>query len=163
MHHDYHAGREQFWPHGQISARLARDVHLPAEPEDAPHDPAGHDLACPGHHTSVQGELEVVALATAADGESGGSVSWRGDGGGRLLLVEGEVGVDVLVAPVVEDEDGAEKSEHADGFGEGADEDVAGAEFLVRLEGLAVDREQREEGVEGGGHGEGPEDDEEGG
>lgn len=125
VHHDYHTSGEQLGPRAEVGARLARDVHLPAEPQDAADDPAGDEFAGPGHHTGVEGELEIVALA-AADGAR--AVSGIGERGG---LVEGEVGIDVLVGAIVQDEDGGEEGEHADGFGERADEGVAGAEFLV--------------------------------
>lgn len=62
----------------------------------------------------------------------------------------------------MKDKDRAEEGEHADIFGDVADEDVSGAEFLVGGERLAIDREKSENIVEGGGDGEGCEDYEEG-
>jgi hypothetical protein len=126
VYHDHHARREQLWPRPQIGSRLARDVHLPSEPQDPTHDPASDELTCPGHHTSVHGEGEAVVVAASNRVCSGIRFASFG------VLGEREIGVDILVGAIVQDENGAEEGEHADGFGERADERVPGAEFPVR-------------------------------
>lgn len=125
VHHDHHAGGEQLRPRSQVGSRLARDVHLPTEPQDPAHNPASDELAGPGHHTSVHGKPEAVVVA-ASDGVSS-KIRIAGFG----ILGEGKIGVDVLVSAVVQYEDGAEEGEHANRLGEGADEGVPGTEFLV--------------------------------
>lgn len=106
-HHD-HAGGEQLWPRAQVGSSLARHVHLPAKPQDPAHNPASDEFACPGHHRSVHGERKTIVIA-ASDRVSR-QVGIQNFG----VLRKGEVGVNVLVGSVVQDEDRAEEGEHAD-------------------------------------------------
>lgn len=63
----------------------------------------------------------------------------------------------------MQNEDRAEEAEHRDVLSGGTEENVSSAEFLVRVKGLAIYREDREDVVEGLRDGEGCEDDEEAG
>lgn len=61
----------------------------------------------------------------------------------------------------MENEDRAEEGQHGDVFGETANENVSGAEFLVGGKGLAVNGDDSEKPVERRRHGDRTEDDEE--
>ena len=91
MESDGHASGQQLRPDRQVHLTLQPDVDAEADPDKAPNQQAGHELAAPGDGGGVEGAVEVVRLA--------------GD-------VEGEVRVHVLVGAKVQDEDAAQEGHH---------------------------------------------------
>lgn len=126
------ASRQQLRPNRQVQLPLEIDINAVKPPDQQPHRHRGGKLARPRDGRGVEREVKVVRLAGAA--------------------VEGEVGVDVLVGAEVEDEDGAKEGGHRGVFRYEADEDVAGAEFLVGGVGEGREADGGEEAVECGGH-----------
>lgn len=129
MNHDRQRRRQQLRPRHQIRRPLLRNIHLKRAGQNPPDVPAGHDLARPRDARGPEGERKRIGVAR---------------------VVEGEVRVEDLVGPVVEDEDLAEESEHGSGLGDAAEEDVAGGEGLVRGVVLTVEAEEDEKVVEAG-------------
>ncbi|RAL58186.1 hypothetical protein DID88_002321 [Monilinia fructigena] len=72
----------EFGPATEISLAFARDVHFPAEPQDAPGDPACDDFAGPRDDGGVEGEAEVV-------------LGVREGGGGKVHGGVGDAGEEV--------------------------------------------------------------------
>jgi hypothetical protein len=137
MHHDHHPSRQQLRPHAQILPCFPRNIHLPSKPQDASHDPSSHDLTRPSHHRRIQRQLKVIPLPTSNRNPYPATIRHI-----RLFHrspIKSKVRIDVLVRTIVENEDRAEESKHGYGFGQGADIDVAGAEFLIGGERLVVD------------------------
>ena len=141
MQRDRHARRQQLRPYRQVQLALEPDVDAEDEPDEAPDHQAGGELAAPRDRRGPEGEVEVVGLVGA---------------------VEGEVGVDVLVGAEVEDDDAAEEGHDGRVLGQEADEDVARLELLV---GAVAERGQAhgaQGAVEGRRHHDGRGDDERG-
>lgn len=113
MHHDGQRRRQKFRPRHQIRPPLLRNIHLERDGQNPPDDPARHDLARPCHARGPESERKRVRV---------------------FGVGEGEVRVEILVGPVVEDEDLAEEGEHGRIFGDATEEDVAGGEgFVLRI------------------------------
>jgi len=123
MHHDHDSRRKQLRPHTEIILPLARDVDLPAKPNQPPDYPPRDKLTRPRNERGIERAAKIVVLASLLFALIRHGIS-----------VEREVGIYVFVRAVMENQDGAEEGEHGDGLGEGADVNVAGAELLVRRE-----------------------------